>query len=396
MHYLCVLVLLGFVGLSLCRSEPGSVVSSTVTGREGTFTISLDGSADVRYDKAVAVIATPDMDIVSVRCTGSAGMHLFISDMDSLEVPWTLALGDHEFDAELTRDEIFALLNRSAYYVGPVDAGDILGAPIHHGLPVYAYKGASKPALVVWGFDTSHNCTSSYVQEEGCIDTNAASFAFNEASSNGWNYVPGVAFTHIPQREWHSAAGSSDVVIGDRYETSPAPPSSEVLDFPSSVPIRLWSTGHLHRNSAVMPADSYDGTILLAHGVKTGLCSYTMGAERGSGGRVIVAELGGSTATTLRTYESRCHLSGRCYDQNKVTLAMSNDKANYRGSVIEPWRSGTLTSYVMVLGTLCVGVIVAVFFITFCVFRAGYRRHKASKTKLVVPMLSQRDEVVTV
>lgn len=90
-------------------------------------------------------------DVVTAN-PGLEGWKSVIGIFEEAKIPFTVMMGNH--DAEIvSKDEIYAMLSKSPYFMGEKGPGDIHGAG-NYVVPVYSSDG-KKPAALLYCIDSN-------------------------------------------------------------------------------------------------------------------------------------------------------------------------------------------------------------------------------------------------
>lgn len=237
-----------------------------------------DSTTDTTFATISAIIESekPQLAVITgdIVCYDPAteGWQQFIDLFESMEQPFTVAMGNH--DAEyLPKDSMYTLLMKSPFYVGDKGPTDIHGC----GNSAIAVLGSdNKPAAVVYSIDSNDYQPNHKLGYYDWIHFDQVKWyrekAENFARENGGTPLPSLAFYHIPVPEYanvidddktygamHEGAGSS-AALNAGFFTAVA----EIGD------IMGMFVGHDHNNDFVgMTRD-----IALGFGRCTGTMAY--------------------------------------------------------------------------------------------------------------------------
>jgi len=195
------------------------------------------------------------------------------------KVPWAVTLGNHDAEPEITRDQIFELLQPLPYFVG--SKGPELYGCGNYTLPVKAADGKAV-AAVIYCMDSSDYPKDKKIGHYDWIQFDQIDWYRKTSDqytvSNKQLPVPSVTFFHIPLVEFNNVTGK-ETTLGTKNE---GVASSEINSglFASLVEkkdVMGVFVGHDHDNNYI----GIDHDIALAFGQTTGADAYG-DLERGS------------------------------------------------------------------------------------------------------------------
>lgn len=195
------------------------------------------------------------------------------------KVPWAVTLGNHDAEPEITRDQIFELLQPQPYFVG--SKGPELYGCGNYTLPINASDGKAV-AAVIYCMDSNDYPKDKKIGHYDWIQFDQIGWyrktSDQYTASNNQSPVPSVAFFHIPLVEFNNVAGK-ETTVGVKKESVA---SSEINSglFASLVEkkdVMGVFVGHDHDNNYI----GIDHDIALAFGETTGADAYG-DLERGS------------------------------------------------------------------------------------------------------------------
>jgi len=195
------------------------------------------------------------------------------------KMPWAVTLGNHDAEPEITRDQIFELLQPLPYFVG--SKGPELYGCGNYTLPVKSSDGRSV-AAVIYCMDSNDYPKDKKIGHYDWIQFDQIGWYRKTSDqitdSNNQSPVPSVAFFHIPLVEFNNVAGK-ETTVGVKKESVA---SSEINSglFASLVEkkdVMGVFVGHDHDNNYI----GIDHDIALAFGETTGADAYG-DLERGS------------------------------------------------------------------------------------------------------------------
>lgn len=189
-----------------------------------------DATTDTTFETIRAIVKAeqPDMAILTgdVVCYDPAtdGWQQVCALMEELELPFTVAMGNH--DAEyLTKDSIYTILMKSPMYVGDKGPADIHGC----GNSAIAIKGTSgAPAAVIYSIDSNDYQPNHKLGYYDWIHFDQVKWYRDTAEKfkeeNGGTPLPALAFFHIPLQEYREVI-DDDKTFGHKREGAGAPPA---------------------------------------------------------------------------------------------------------------------------------------------------------------------------
>jgi len=195
------------------------------------------------------------------------------------KVPWAVTLGNHDAEPEITRDQIFELLQPLPYFVG--SKGPELYGCGNYTLPINASDGKAV-AAVIYCMDSNDYPKDKKIGHYDWIQFDQIGWYRNTSdqytTSNNHSPVPSVAFFHIPLVEFNNLAGK-ETTVGVKKESVA---SSEInsglfASFVEKKDVMGVFVGHDHDNNYI----GIDHDIALAFGETTGADAYG-DLERGS------------------------------------------------------------------------------------------------------------------
>lgn len=170
-------------------------------------------------------------------------------------IPFAVAMGNHDSDFDLTRTEMYAVLRSIKGNVNTPDDKGITGCSND----VITLSGANGVERVFYLFDSGNRETIGEVKSWGYVHHDQVGWyrdhsnAFTEA--NGGKPVPSLAFFHIPVPEYNIAIRETFRVMVGNIGEEPCPPSFNsglYLAMKEMGDVQAIVTGHDHNNDYVM------------------------------------------------------------------------------------------------------------------------------------------------
>ena len=201
---------------------------------------------------------------------------------EEAKIPFAVTMGNHDAEASISKERIYAILAESPYFVGEEGPEDIKGYG-NYVLPVYGSKGNvaallycmdsnDYPPVTKYGhYDWVHYDQIAWYRTQSQMYT----------KQNGGKPLPALAFFHIPLLEYNNIVGKN-TTVGNQKEGVASPRINTGL-FSSMIDMQDvmgMFVGHDHGNDYI----GIEHDIALAFGRVTGTDAYGT-FERG--GRVI-------------------------------------------------------------------------------------------------------------
>ncbi len=214
---------------------------------------------------------------------GMEGWRSVVGIFEEARLPFTVMMGNH--DAEIVpKEEIYAFLAQSPYFIGEKGPDDIQGAG-NYVVPVYGSDG-KRPAALLYCLDSNDYPTLKDYGTYDWIHFNQIDW-YRERSAryteeNGGKPLPALAFFHIPLPEYKEIIGA-ETTLGRMEEGGVASPDINTGFFASLLEmgdVMCTFVGHDHENDYI--GMLYDKA--LAYGRVSGWDAY---GDFERGGRVI-------------------------------------------------------------------------------------------------------------
>ncbi|WP_430810334.1 MULTISPECIES: PA14 domain-containing protein [unclassified Carboxylicivirga] len=218
------------------------------------------------------------------------------------EVPWAVTLGNHDAEPDISRTQVFDLLEDLPFFMGI--KGDVSGIG-NYVLPINASDGAKEAALLYF-FDSNAYAEDEEISNYDWIQFDQidwyrrASQRF--ANKNDGLPLPALTFFHIPLPEYKHIVGAA-TTVGDQLEgvAAPALNSGMFASMLQMQDVMGVFVGHDHDNNYI----GLHKGIALAFGQVSGYDAY---GELDRGGRIIVLKEGDfSFETWIRTGREKMH-----------------------------------------------------------------------------------------
>ena len=223
----------------LCFCVPMSLFAQKqLAFKDGKFKIVqfTDIHWDQKSSKCAKTVATiqsvlkaenPDVamltgDVVTAN-PGLEGWKSVIGIFEEAKIPFTVMMGNH--DAEIVpKDEIYAMLSKSPYFMGEKGPGDIHGAG-NYVVPVYSSDG-KKPAALLYCIDSNDYPTLKDYGTYDWIHFDQIHWyreqSMRYTKENGGKPLPALAFFHIPLLEYNEIVGA-ETTLGQKEEGIASP-----------------------------------------------------------------------------------------------------------------------------------------------------------------------------
>jgi predicted MPP superfamily phosphohydrolase len=231
-------------------------------------------------------------DIITTNPTKKGWKAIAEPFIDS-ETPWTVTLGNHDSEADISRHEIFEILNELPYFIG--EEGNVSGVG-NFVVPILNHK-ENKNATLLFFLDSKDYAVNQEISHYDWMKFDQIKW-FREKSDyyaelNNNTPVPSLAFFHIPLPEYEFIADDA-TTIGDQFEGIA---SSEINSglFASMIDkdnIMGVFAGHDHDNNYI----GIYKNIALGFGQVTGLDAY---GQLDRGARIIILH---ENKTQFETY----------------------------------------------------------------------------------------------
>ena len=143
----------------------------------------------------------------------------------SYKVPYTVTFGNHEDEAETTREELLAYLSERPYCVLSDDGGTQVEGTGNNILPVYNQKGRAEKLIYCMDSRSYSLAKDQGVEGYGWFDQSQISW-FTENNEMWLEKNPDIQalfFFHIPLHEYAQAFDHGDFKLGKRKEKECSP-----------------------------------------------------------------------------------------------------------------------------------------------------------------------------
>ncbi len=304
--YIATAILLSFSGLNL----PGQEIklqfkddkSFTIAQFTDThFYLGGKNSQEV-LDNIEAVMEAEQVDLVILTgdiVTGKPTIKSWevLTDLlISYKTPYTITFGNHEDEAEITRDELLAYLSERPYCVLSDEGGMQVDGIGNNILPVYNQKGVAEKLIYCMDSRSYSLAKDQGVEGYGWFDQSQIRW-FTESNEKWLAINPNaqaLLFFHIPLYEYAQAFDHGDYKIGKRKEEECSPKINTGMFAEMVLQRNVLGTfvGHDHVNNYVAQLHN----IALCYGYFSGGNSY--GTDPPNGARLILLEADKKTFTT--------------------------------------------------------------------------------------------------
>lgn len=239
----------------------------------------------------------PDLVVLTgdiVNDPAEQGWKTLMAAFTGAGVKFAVTLGNHDDEAEWTRDEIFGYLETLPGFVGNKGPSEITGTG-NYFLPVVGSTSDSV-AAILWFFDSNAYCDNKNISDYDWIKFDQIAWYRNESTlltaSNYGNPYPALAFFHIPLPEYAEVI-SNPTTLGIIEETVYAPKvnSGIFASFVEMKDVMGTFVGHDHNNNYI----GIHKEIALAYGQSSGYSGY---GTIGKGSRIIELREGEFTFNT--------------------------------------------------------------------------------------------------
>lgn len=173
------------------------------------------------------------------------------------EIPFAVALGNHDEDYDLTRKEVFDVIKSLPYNINSTVTG-ITGQS--NDIITLSVPGSATPQWVFYLFDSNHVSDIDGRKGWGYVHFDQIGWYRNHSMAftkqNNGVPVKSLAFSHIPLPEYtYAIQNVGNVVMKGNYGEAPCPPSLNsglFVVMKEMGDVRAVITGHDHDNDFVM------------------------------------------------------------------------------------------------------------------------------------------------
>lgn len=214
----------------------------------------------------------------------------------SFKVPYTLTFGNHEDEAETSREELLAYLSERPYCVIADSGGEQVKGTGNHILPVYNQEGVAEKLIYCMDSRSYSLAKDQGVEGYGWFDQSQIRW-FRENNEDWLALNPDIQallFFHIPLPEYAQAFDHGEFKLGKRKEEECSPKINTGMFAEMVLQRNVLGTfvGHDHVNDYVAQLHN----IALCYGYFSGGNSY--GSRPPNGARIILLEENKRTFTT--------------------------------------------------------------------------------------------------
>lgn len=258
--------------------------------------------------KMVLSAEKPDLivltgDIVTYS-PAAAGWNSISAIMSESGIPWVVTLGNHDDEAELSRSQIFDLLETKKGFIGRKGPKEISGTG-NYILEIQA-SDSDKTAALLYCLDSHGYPADKKLGSYDWVKFDQIRWFRDQSQkftrSNGGIPLPALAYFHIPTPEYKEVYGSQSS-LGEKNEevASPLINSGLIASMIEMGDVMGTFTGHDHENNYI----ALYHNLALAYGQVTGVNAYGK-FERGA--RVVEINEGAySFNTWIRTKSGVSH-----------------------------------------------------------------------------------------
>ena len=214
----------------------------------------------------------------------------------SYEVPYTVTFGNHEDEAEVSREELLSYLSERPYCVLSDEGGMEVEGIGNHILPVYNQQGIAEK--LIYGMDSRSYSLAKDQGVEGYGWFDQSQIRWFTENNEKWHTenpdIQALLFFHIPLHEYAQAFDHGEFKLGKRKEKECSPKINTGMFAEMVLQRNVLGTfvGHDHVNNYVAQLHN----IALCYGYFSGGNSY--GSRPLNGARFILLEAGKKTFTT--------------------------------------------------------------------------------------------------
>ena len=304
--FLATAILLFFSALNLSAQEIKLQFNSDKSFKIAQFTdthfyVGGENSQEV-LDNINAVLDAEQVDLVILTgdiVTGKPTIkswEILTDLLISYEVPYTVTFGNHEDEAEASREELLAYLSERPYCVLSDEGGTQVEGIGNNILPVYNQKGITEKLIYCMDSRSYSQAKDQGVEGYGWFDQSQIRW-FTENNEMWLTVNPDVQalmFFHIPLHEYAQAFDHGEFKVGKRKEKECSPKINTGMFAEMVLQRNVLGTfvGHDHVNNYVAQLHN----IALCYGYFSGGNSY--GSRPLNGARLILLEADKKTFTT--------------------------------------------------------------------------------------------------
>ncbi len=265
------------------------------------FYIGGENSQEV-LDNMKAVLEAEQVDLVILTgdiVTGKPTLkswEVLTELLISYKVPYTVTFGNHEDEAEASREELLTYLSERPYCVLSDEGGPEVEGLGNHILPVYNQKGTAEK--LIFGMDSRSYSLAKDQGVEGYGWFDRSQLRWFTENNEKWLIknpdIQSLFFFHIPLPEYKQAFDHGEFKLGKRKEEECSPKINTGMFAEMVLQRNVLGTfvGHDHVNNYVAQLHN----IALCYGYFSGGNSY--GSRPLNGARLILLETGKKTFTT--------------------------------------------------------------------------------------------------
>jgi len=196
------------------------------------------------------------------------GLEMVIEPVLSRKIPWALVYGNHDFEQDLSYEQLGELISKYPYFAGNLKKQKNVSGYGNYVIEVKSQNGAATAALLYCMDSNNYSTLRPVVEGYGW-------FAFDQIAwyrrtsekytkKNGGKPLPALAFFHIPLLEYRAFESCNGIKAGEKREKECAPEvnSGMFLSMLEKGDVMGTFVGHDHINDYIF---DYYG-IALAYG----------------------------------------------------------------------------------------------------------------------------------
>ena len=201
-------------------------------------------------------------------------------------VPFAVTLGNHDDEADWSRNQIFDFLASVPGFLGEKGPEEVYGVG-NYFIALKSYASDEIKAIL-WFFDSNAYCEDKNISDYGWIRFDQIAWFREESAGltarNGGHPYPALAFFHIPLPEYDAVIGKEGTLgLAEERVCSPQINTGMLAAFIEMGDVMGTFVGHDHDNNYI----GVHKGIALAYGQSSGYETY---GSIGRGARVIVLE----------------------------------------------------------------------------------------------------------
>jgi len=304
--------------------------------------------AVVKNEKPDLIILTGDIVVEKAE----DGWKSIASVFSGTNTPWTVTLGNHDDEAEWTREEIFNFLVTQKGFIGSEGEKELTGV----GNYILEIKSADekKTSALIYCFDSNGYPKNKKYGSYDWIHFDQIEWYRKNSKeytkSNNGQPIPALAYFHIPLLEFNDVWGK-ETTLGEKGEDVYAPEINSGLfsSFLEMQDVIGIFVGHDHDNNYI----GITKEIATAYGLVSGYSAY---GKFDRGGRIVeISEGEFAFNTWMRSYDKTFnhynYPSGLTFDESNIEFFKAVDKNNlFQGINYKYYEGNFLTTDEMISG----------------------------------------------